>query len=234
MLVRITIVLVLATVLLILINSGNGRVEHFFQVADGRNVCNGQFYMEIPDFLTHAQCDALRGAAQERGMVESKVGEAKTELDKNIRNSMQVWFRPEDHPVADFIRGKVMHVLKSSELAHCFGKVFVEDIQVVKYNTQGKYDPHFDTTECGADVGVECTATPRIATVLIYLNDDFMGGETRFPNLGFSVKPKKGKAVLFWVVDPSSGFVYKETLHGGDPVSVGEKWIATQWIHRSS
>lgn len=37
----------------------------------------------------------------------------------------------------------------------------------------------------------------RQYTVLVYLNDDFIGGATEFPNLKRVVKPQKGKAVLF-------------------------------------
>jgi prolyl 4-hydroxylase len=64
----------------------------------------------------------------------------------------------------------------------------------------------------------------------VYLNDGFEGGNTAFPKLGASIVPKKGKAVLFWVSDPETRDLFEETLHGGDPVTEGEKWIATQWV----
>ena len=34
-------------------------------------------------------------------------------------------------------------------------------------------------------------------TIIVYLNDDFVGGETEFPVLGDKVKPKKGKLLVF-------------------------------------
>jgi len=37
----------------------------------------------------------------------------------------------------------------------------------------------------------------RYATAVTYLNDDYSGGETYFPNFNFHVKPEKGKTVLF-------------------------------------
>jgi prolyl 4-hydroxylase len=70
---------------------------------------------------------------------------------------------------------------------------------------------------------------PRYYTLLIYLNDDFEGGETVFPKINKFVKPKKGKAVLFQSVD-HRGVIIDEAFHGGNPVSAGQKWIANKWI----
>ena len=37
----------------------------------------------------------------------------------------------------------------------------------------------------------------RFLIMMVYLNDDFEGGETEFPVLGDKVKPKKGKLLVF-------------------------------------
>ena len=208
--------------------------ETFYEFADGTKVCNKVFYFELDNFLTPAQCDELRAAAIDHNMYDSKVGESKSSLDLNVRRSTQTWFKHDEHDLAKFIKEKVKSLISSGRLGGCFNGVSAdkdfEDVQVVRYAQQGKYDPHYDATECGDDLGVPCIANQRIATVLMYLNDDFEGGETRFPHLNVSVKPKKGKALFFWVSDQRSRLVYNETLHGGDPVRTGEKWIATQWI----
>jgi hypothetical protein len=70
----------------------------------------------------------------------------------------------------------------------------------------------------------------RIATFLIYLNDDFEGGETVFPKAGLSVRPAKGDALFFANVD-EAGAPDPRSLHAGLPVAAGEKWIVSQWIH---
>ena len=212
----------------------NILTETFYEFADGNTVCNRVFYFELDGFLTHRQCDQLRAAALDNNMHDSQVGESHSALDVNVRKSTQTWFKHHENDVAKFIGDKVYELINTAPLMACFKGVKqdadFEDVQVVRYDTNGKYDPHFDATECGDDIGVRCVSNQRIATVLIYLNDDFLGGETRFPNLNISVKPAKGKAVFFWVSDQSSRLVYNETLHGGDPVTHGEKWIATQWI----
>jgi 2OG-Fe(II) oxygenase superfamily len=55
------------------------------------------------------------------------------------------------------------------------------------YRTHHDYIPHQRTRSCG----------PRILTFLFYLSDVASGGETNFPDLGLTIQPKKGRAVLF-------------------------------------
>lgn len=209
--------------------------EHF-AFAESKNICNQTFYFEIPNVLTHDQCDALIKAARDQGMESSAVGETDVVLDTNVRKSEQTWFQQNGNDVTRHISDVAMRLVQ--QMKHCFGNIKVADnfesIQVVHYGQDGKYDPHFDGVECGEDNKIPCPITQRIATLLIYLNDDFEGGETRFPHMdNRKIKPVKGNAVFFWVAEPTTGLVYSETLHGGDPVLKGEKWIATQWIRKS-
>ena len=53
------------------------------------------------------------------------------------------------------------------------------------------------------------------------------GGGTTFPDAKLEVAPQRGNAVFFSYErpDPSTG-----TLHGGAPVTDGEKWVATKWL----
>jgi prolyl 4-hydroxylase len=204
---------------------------------DSPKVCNDTFVIELPNLLTPEQCDAMRVASLKKGMEDSTVGETDAQLDKQSRRSTQAWFDQKENEITKLIERKALELV--GRMPDCFGDVTVadnfENIQVVRYTKDGKYDPHYDGTECGEGTEMrECLKNQRMATLLIYLNDDFEGGETRFPNLNRSIKPKKGSAVFFWVSDPKTGMLFKETLHGGDPVLAGEKWIATQWIRRNA
>jgi len=73
----------------------------------------------------------------------------------------------------------------------------------------------------------------RIATVLMYLNDDFEGGDTDFPWLRLWVSPKKGSILYFDYSDPDP-FVKRASEHCGKLVTKGEKWLATIWIREYS
>ena len=71
----------------------------------------------------------------------------------------------------------------------------------------------------------------RVSTLVMYLSDVEQGGETTFPDVGVSVVPKKGAAVYFEYCN-SQGQVDPLSLHAGNPVIKGEKWIATKWMRQ--
>lgn len=69
----------------------------------------------------------------------------------------------------------------------------------------------------------------RHTTFLVFLSDDFEGGETEFPLVGYKFKGRKGDAIMFRNVD-SAGQPDYRTLHAGLPPTAGEKWLLSQWI----
>jgi hypothetical protein len=69
----------------------------------------------------------------------------------------------------------------------------------------------------------------RIITFLIYLNDDYGGGETEFPELGVRHKGTRREG-LFFVNALPSGKPDKRMVHAGRPPTSGEKWIVSQFI----
>ena len=66
---------------------------------------------------------------------------------------------------------------------------------------------------------------------MVYLSEDFEGGETDFPELGFRYRGEKGDALLFWNVTPD-GLPDAKTLHAGLAPTRGEKWLLSQWMRR--
>ena len=70
----------------------------------------------------------------------------------------------------------------------------------------------------------------RIVTFLLYLNDDYDGGDLQFPKTGFKCKGAKGDAIYFAHVD-TLGKQDPLSLHAGLAVTRGEKWVMSQWIH---
>ena len=69
----------------------------------------------------------------------------------------------------------------------------------------------------------------RVATFLVYLNEDFSGAETEFGLLDKQFRCPTGGALYFHNVD-SSLTPNRRTLHAGLPPSAGEKWLLSQWI----
>jgi prolyl 4-hydroxylase len=108
-----------------------------------------------------------------------------------------------------------------------------EPIQVLHYQPGAEYRPHydyFDPANKGNDA-VLAHGGQRIATLIMYLNDVEAGGSTVFPEIGLDVLPRRGHAVYF-AYCAEDGRLDARTLHGGSPVTSGEKWIATKWFRQ--
>jgi len=68
---------------------------------------------------------------------------------------------------------------------------------------------------------------------MIYLNDDFTGGETDFPQIALRFQPKRGMAVV-WRNLSEEGAGNREALHSGMPVISGSKYIITKWFREKA
>lgn len=106
-----------------------------------------------------------------------------------------------------------------------------EDSNILHYDVGQVFKPHYDFLDPSMPGNVKeiGLAGQRVATFLIYLNDDFEGGETAFPELNWSFKGGKGDALLFWNVSPD-GAIEPKLLHAGCPPTRGEKWLFSQWV----
>jgi len=68
----------------------------------------------------------------------------------------------------------------------------------------------------------------RCWTTMIYLNEDVVGGETKFHNLDLTFTPKIGTAIVWQnMVD---GIPTPDSLHEGCDVIDGSKYIITIWV----
>jgi prolyl 4-hydroxylase len=96
-----------------------------------------------------------------------------------------------------------------------------EPLQVLRYRPGGEYRPH-----CDAIPGFD---NQRVATMLVWLNDGFEGGETEFPEVGLKLRGAPGDAILFRNTG-ADGRRDPASAHSGLPVTSGEKWLASRWI----
>lgn len=176
------------------------------------------------DLLDTGACDAIvadfgDAAAWVQAKITTHRGDAgmrvETVLDPSRRLAERIQFSDLDlacHPrlvsFLDAVRANVMPLIQEE-----FGLMVREmgEAEIVRYPTGGLFTPHSDAS----------IAKPyRAFSVLLYLNDDFEGGGTEFPELGFGCKPKKGRLLVF----PS------DVTHGGNPVTSGSKYIIVLWI----
>lgn len=69
----------------------------------------------------------------------------------------------------------------------------------------------------------------RTWTAMAYLDDELEGGDTRFVNVGFKIKPVAGMLVV-WNNMTADGRPNFDTMHEGAPILSGEKTIITKWF----
>ena len=108
-----------------------------------------------------------------------------------------------------------------------------ENLQVVNYKSTEEYDAHYDACDPSEEIcqdDIKNRGGLRYATFIIYLNDNFTGGETDFPKRNFKAQPKIGKAVLFFNLNDDNTGRRDKSFHAGLPPNTGEKWMSNKWI----
>jgi prolyl 4-hydroxylase len=100
-----------------------------------------------------------------------------------------------------------------------------EPLQVLRYRPGGEYKPHMDA--------LPAEPNQRILTILVYLSDDYDGGETRFVRTGLTFRGKPGDALLFRNAGPD-GRADPLSLHAGLPVTRGVKYLGSRWIRAAA
>jgi len=102
-----------------------------------------------------------------------------------------------------------------------------EHMQVLKYEVGQFYRTHHDQNSPTTSAW-----GPRMYTFFMYLNDDADGGETHFPRLNISIRPRRGRALL-WpsVLDRDPKERDERTEHEAVVVRKGIKFAANYWLH---
>lgn len=177
------------------------------------------------NFITKQEADLIIKLAKPKMKKSTIRG---YEMDKKVRDSETTWLNKELHPLIKKIYQKVSNITNKDEN-------HMENLQVIHYTSSQQFKAHYD--QCPRDEAwniKELTRHkgPRLYTLLIYLNDNYKGGETEFPRLNQKFKLKAGDAVLFHNLDNQEKQVHKDALHSGNPISTGEKWAANIWIRR--
>jgi prolyl 4-hydroxylase len=95
-----------------------------------------------------------------------------------------------------------------------------EPMQILRYQPGQQYRRHVDWL--GKDKA-------RVITALVYLNDEYEGGETEFHKAGLKIRGRKGDAIVFVSVGPD-GDLDPMSEHAGLPVTNGTKYLASRWI----
>ena len=173
--------------------------------------------------LGDAECDALMALAAPRLIRSETVDNATGGSEVNAaRTSDGMFFERGETALIRSIESRIAELLR-------WPVDHGEGLQVLRYRPGAEYRPHhdyFDPAHPGSASILE-RGGQRVATVVMYLNTPEGGGATTFPDAGLEVMPARGNAVYFSYPRAHAG---TKTLHGGAPVTAGEKWVATKWL----
>lgn len=196
--------------------------------ADGRPVgpIAGETISRAPEaavcrgFMTAAECDYLcllaEPVIQPSMVVDPSSGRL---IPHPIRTSEGAMFGVHSEDVAVNALNRRIAAFSGTHPAQG------EPLQLLRYRPGAEYKAHMD--------GLPAEPNQRILTVLVYLSDDYEGGETCFLKTGLRFKGGKGDALLFRNAGPD-GRPDPLSLHAGLPVSRGTKLIASRWIRQST
>jgi prolyl 4-hydroxylase len=176
---------------------------------------------ECLNFLNKEWCDFLIDVSKEKYQKMTVVGGE--ERNNGARIADGVWLN-NDSEASKVVRERISKVTN-------LPTENMENVHIVKYEVGGEYKPHFDYFNVKVNAKELERGGQRIKSVLVYLNDDFEGGETQFPKLKLTVKPQIGKLIVWDNV--SEGKENPNSVHAGLPVTKGTKYIMIVWIREN-
>ena len=177
-------------------------------------------------FTTRAECEWMIRRAKPH-LEKAKI------FDQRASVSSGAASRTNSAMQFDILRADFVLIALQARIAAASGFTTrcLEETNILHYDVGQEFSRHYDFFPTDrAEFQQELSQRgQRAATFLIYLNDDFEGGETGFEKLGWRYKGQPGDAILFRNV-AQSGDPDAQTLHAGLPPTAGEKWLLSQWI----
>jgi predicted 2-oxoglutarate/Fe(II)-dependent dioxygenase YbiX/peroxiredoxin len=179
----------------------------------------------IDGFLAPEECKKLIDYA------DAKTSHALSVLDNAKTDNKQVAIRKSDARITDNVYIDDM----SPEILTLFLNIYGHQVQpfyntkiewferpqILKYGPGGKYDQHADAEHFNREKQEWVRSLDRDYSVLLYLNDEYEGGELEFVSFKYRFKPTRGMLVAF----PAD----HRYLHAALPTTSGLRYVIVSW-----
>ena len=232
--------LLLISILILFIIYKNNKFQFFKQSVPEKNFYINKFGFKpgldkdksnyrlpkmIKYLLTEQEANDIINYAKKNNIMKI-AGVGNNNVSKS-RNNSNGWIK-KNNQIVKKIYQKINNIMDLS-------KYQLEDLQIGYYQPGQYYKSHYD--QCYRINEESCqnfcnNDGPRIKTILIYLNNDYQGGLTKFPILNQQFKLNTGDALLFENTNKQQNQVHELALHQGSEITSGEKWIANIWIQK--
>ncbi len=122
------------------------------------------------------------------------------------------------HEIAKNVHNQMYMLLLASTLPYInkYGieeTLWHEPYNMLRYSGGQEYKAHYDGS----------TGSARALSAILYLNNDYEGGQVEFVNFNVKIKPEPGMLLLF-----PSNYAYTHIAH---PVTSGTKYAIVTWLH---
>ena len=159
----------------------------------------------IEKFWTPEMCDEFISDSEQIGyepaMVQTESGQ---KIVESVRNNQRILFK--DKKLAQSIWNNARD-FANQKLGNSIAIGLNEMFRFYKYEKNQEFKKHRDQSYIRNEL------ESSYYTLMIYLNDDFKGGETTFGSL--KIHPKKGSCLIF----------FHDLEHEGTKLISGEKYI---------
>ncbi len=152
----------------------------------------------VPELFTAAECAALVAGAADQAWLPATVNSATGRVvAREVRDSSTAVLR--DPALAAELYHRVAPHVPARMSGEIGGRGRVDmsvagvhvPVRIYRYEPGQHFGPHQDQSYFGED------GTKSLLTLMVYLNEDFEGGETDFPEQGQRIVPRTGTALLF-------------------------------------
>ena len=191
---------------------------------DATILCANPLVLVIDNFFDKETADHIFDLTQnafERARVIKRAVAKEDDSRTNQQSVINQWADPIATALFEKISGVVRLPPENAEPG-----------KVLYYRKEERFTAHRDGFSLAqGHVDQWMSGGQRLFTTLAYLNDVESGGETEFPALKISVKPKLGRLLVFANTVPGTNEVHPHSLHAGNSTGDGieKKVLATWW-----
>jgi prolyl 4-hydroxylase len=189
------------------------------------------------DVINHDDCDRLINLCRP-AVINTMAGVGGNNYH-TIRKADSIWLdeewlKPNDAKLVSNIRETISE-LSEKPIS------MLERLHIIRYNEGDYFLPHYDffsqkneySDIVHAISDSDDMSEQRTESWMLYLNDDFTGGETFFQRENIIIDARKG-GIVSWKNICKDGSLNFDSLHSGEKINSGEKWIAITWIRNKN
>ena len=179
----------------------------------------------IPSFVSREECGQwIQTFEQQQREYVQVVDHTRSTPGNTVlrRDDARVTERVDAGPLKKQVYATIQNAVQDT-ISKSVGRSFQWFIgpQVLRYSPGGHYALHTDSDHWSAAHKAWVKGLDRDISLLLYLNDEFTGGELSFPLFNYTYRPTPGDLLFF-----PSDFRYQHQAH---PVKSGIRYVVVSW-----